>query len=384
MRGSVTDGLSPSQVSRYAGVNLRKDLPVQDRGTAASILVRLLVLLMASSPHTHVWADDRVFSIDINETERGGYELAFKKGRALGTQAATLPIKWDEVERQPGVFDPQPNWLAIANQFYPNVRMKLALGVHPIDTNQLRVPDDLKGRPFDDPLVIRRYLACLEWVLKQIPDCDLISIAVGNEIDAYLGHDRARWEAYTRFLNAAVEFLKARKPRVPVGTKIMFTGYGDVRLRSWVRAVNAKTDVWMVTYYPLNADFTVRDPKEVKTDVTWLLDAFQDKPFYFMETGYPSGAGCRSSEFKQAEFVHELFRTWDHHAKRIPYLNMTWLSDIPPTTTYQYTQYYGLDTSGFRGFLDSLGLRSWRGEGRDKLGYKALLEETRKRGWLQP
>jgi len=63
------------------------------------------------------------------------------------------------------------------------------------------MPADLAGTPFDDPAFIQRFKALLDYVLAQIPDLQLTSLAIGNEIDGYLGADK---EAF-RVLQAAAQ-----------------------------------------------------------------------------------------------------------------------------------------------------------------------------------
>ena len=323
----------------------------------------------------------RLLSVALNQPETGGFELSMAKAKEVGAQVVSIPLQWDENESEPGVFGSQPNWLAIANQYYPTRGMKLVLGINPIDTGRLRLPDDLAKRAFDDPLVIRRFKALLDWALSQVPDIELAALVIGNEIDGYLGADAVRWRAYTRFLNEMIAYVKTTRPRLVMGTKVMFFGFADKDKRKFVSTINQKTDAWMVTYYPLKSDFTVRNPKDVPRDMEWLVRHFPDKPLYFMEAGYPSGAVCASSEAKQAEFIRQLFRGWDRYDSRIGYVEITWLNDIPTSATDQYVQYYELEHPGFRGFLGTLGLRSWGGEGQDKAAFRALVEEANKRGW---
>lgn len=80
--------------------------------------------------------------------------------------------------------------------------MGLSLAINPIDTNVNRMPDDLKDVPFDDPLVIERYKQLLEFVFSQVPDLELSSFSIGNEIDAYLGSDPSMWNQYQLFFEA--------------------------------------------------------------------------------------------------------------------------------------------------------------------------------------
>ncbi len=65
-------------------------------------------------------------------------------------QFTSYSIAWDEIERRPVEFAPAPNWLAIVNDYRPVQGVPLALTIAPIDTNEVRLPDDLEGIAFDD------------------------------------------------------------------------------------------------------------------------------------------------------------------------------------------------------------------------------------------
>jgi hypothetical protein len=137
----------------------------------------------------------------------------------------------------------------------------------------------------------------------------------------------------------------------------------------------------MITYYPLQSDFTVRDPGVVHADFDRVLSLYPGRPVIFTEAGYPSSPDCSSSEEKQAAFVRNIFRAWDAHADQIRGVAFLWLHDISPESVATLTSYYGLHARGFRGYLSSLGMRTYPGVGRDKPAFAALAEEAKARGW---
>jgi hypothetical protein len=100
-----------------------------------------------------------------------------------------LAVYWDELETEPGVYNPNPNWLEIANLYYPAQDIQVSLTISVIGTNNLRLPPDLADKSFDDPAVIARFNNLLDYVAVQIPNLTLNSLAIGNEIDIYLGTD---------------------------------------------------------------------------------------------------------------------------------------------------------------------------------------------------
>ena len=291
-------------------------------------------------------------------------------------QFVELPQQWDEIEPEPGKFRNQ--WLDIANAYYPQVGVTLASSLNPIDTNSLRLPGDLKGKPLDHPDVIARYTKAVDYVLGRLSNTTLVAFSIGNEIDGFLGSDPARWAQYERFFKATAQHVRKKKPGVPVGTKVMLpSATGDVRRQ--VQAVNQHADAVFVTYYPLKGDFSVKPPTIVHDDIGAVVKLYDGKPVYFLEIGYPSSPGLGSSEKRQAEFVQEVFKAWDQHNAQVRAMNFIWLHDISTAEIDTYKQYYRVNARGFGEYLGTLGLRTHNGK--DKQAFKVLQQEAMVRGW---
>jgi hypothetical protein len=60
----------------------------------------------------------------------------------------------------------------------------------------------------------------------------------------------------------------------------------------------------------------------------------------------------------------------------------SWQTDRSPKEISDLTRYYAVSGSGFRGFLASLGLRTW--DGRLKPGWETLKHEAKARGFTAP
>ena len=125
---------------------------------------------------------------------------AFKLARDAGLEFIELPLAWDSIETAPGRY--HSKILTIANAFFPARNIKIFLTVNPIDTNNLRMPADLKNKAFDDPEVIDRYRRLLDYVFDHVGQLDLIGFGIGNEIDAYLANHKTRWQQYQKFYDA--------------------------------------------------------------------------------------------------------------------------------------------------------------------------------------
>ncbi|MBT7782008.1 MAG: hypothetical protein HN741_03680, partial [Anaerolineae bacterium] len=229
---------------------------------------------------------DRILAIDVTESVDGDYDAAINTAINAGAEAVSLSLFWDDIEIAPEEYSPDPDWLAIANAYYPTHNIALDLVITPIDTNQNRVPEDLKDLPFDDPAVIARFNKMLDYAFAQIPNLDLVSLSIGNEIDASLGTDGQKWAEFTAFFAETSAHARTLRPNLVVGTKGMFDGItGDST--KYFQEINAYSDAAFITYYPLNSDFTVREPNTVHEDFAKVIKIYPDKEIYFLELGYP-------------------------------------------------------------------------------------------------
>ncbi|MHC4862356.1 MAG: hypothetical protein ACYTDY_19950 [Planctomycetota bacterium] len=284
---------------------------------------------------------ERLLGVDVSEAADGDYGKAFHCARGAGMNAVSLSLSWGDVEKEPGKFDnPYP---AIANIYFPPQNVLVSLMIGPVDTVQDRRPRDLKGKPWDDPEVVARFKKLVDHVLGEMPDVKLACLAVGNEVDGTL-RGRKDWEQYTRFFKAIKAHVREKRKDLKVGVKIMFDGLTGDR-KDLAKKLNAEADVVLATYYPLNKDFTVKDPKVVQKD--WK----------------------------------ETFKAWDRHAARVRLVFFTWLHDMDPAGLDDMKKYYGVGDERFLDFLATLGLRHREGSGRDKEGFAALKREAKARGW---
>ena len=305
-----------------------------------------------------------------------GFGEAFALALDAGLEFIELPLAWDDVENAPGQYESKT--LKIANAFFPAQGVKIFLTVNPIDTNNLRMPADLKNRAFDDPKVIARYQQLLDYVFEQTGDLEIIGFGIGNEIDAYLANDPSRWEQYRKFYDAARQYVKNKRPGLKVGTKAMMYGHIFHHTEA-LKKMNRNSDLIMVTYYPLKGGFRLREPAVVHEHFKRLTAIYKDRPISMLEAGYPSSSYLGSSEQKQAVFIRELFAAWDKHRDQVLHMNFMWLHDVPDSKLKEFETYYGFSSREFIEFLATLGLRTHNGE--DKLAFNELKRQAQLRNW---
>jgi hypothetical protein len=348
------------------------------RTLAVCLLLTLGLLGCAQGEVKPLPKGERLLSIDLTWAENSDFGEAFVLAKAVGMQVTNVSVQWDELEPSPGQYTNPDALLQNANSFFPTQDISVSLMVGFIDTNNLRLPSDLIGKSFDDPEVIERFERLLDYVFAEIPNLELTSLAIGNEIDGYLGTDKKRWQEYSNFFREVSGYARSKRSDLVVGSKIGFGGLtGNVRDLS--KDLVQASDGVMLTYYPLNADFTVKDPSVVHEDFAKLVALFPDKPIYILEAGYPSSNLVGSSETLQAQFVQNVFRAWDKHAAHLKLIDFLWLHDISPEVVRDLGNYYGLDNGNFLEYLATLGLRTHRGEA--KPAFEMLQQEAEQRGW---
>lgn len=324
-------------------------------------------------PTDPVQKGDRLLGIAITEGSTD-FEESFSMVKDVGTQFIELPLNWDDIEKSPHEYGNQ--FLSIANMYYPSTGTKVLLTINPVDTNVLHLPEDLVNKNFDDPEVIERYNQLMDYVFSQIPDLDLVAVSIGNEIDAYLGEDPEKWEQYQRFFKETSKYIKEKD--VTIGCKTTFDA-ATKRNETEIKMLNQYSDVIMVNYYPLNADFSVKDPFVVHSDFDTLISLYPDKIIYITEAGYPSSSVLGSSESMQKEFIKEIFKAWDTHKSHIKLIDFVWLHDLSASQVDVFVEYYGVSAKNFREYLRTLGLRQYNGK--EKEAFVTLKKEAKIRRW---
>ena len=322
----------------------------------------------------------RRLSIDITMAQNNDYGAALTTAKQAGAGITSVSLAWDNIAA--GRRDAsKPDFLAIANAAYPPQKIDVTLILAVLDTNAKRVPPELASKPFDAPEMIASFKETLDFVFARIPQLSLTCLAIGNEIDHYLGKEASLWAQYTAFFAEAAAYARRKRPGVKVGAKMTFDGLTGASAR-FAETLNRSANVVMATYYPAKTAATLKTPAETRQDLTQMADVARKakKPLYLLECGCPSGALCGSSEAKQAEFVRTIFAAWDREQAAMPLISFTWLTDIPAPDVERFQKYYGVSAPAFADYLATLGLRTWAGKGQDKAAFIALKAEAKRRG----
>ncbi len=346
-------------------VTLGLTLPAQAQ-TAAPAAPRLLAISM--SP--------RLDPEPANDADLlGRYLEALNLASSAGAQGDVYTQTWKELEPSPGQF--RLDDLKNTTAYVAGARgFQVFFGLQVINTVAREVPPDLQNVPFDSPQMIGRFHALID-AIAPILDAHYLYLSIGNEVDGYLEtHDE--WAAYATFYNDAVAYIHQKVPHLQVGVTVGFDGARRDTPQQ-VEKLTANSDVVILTYYPFDADFRVRDPSAPLTDFPLMLALAGDKPLILQEVGYPTSALLGSSEQKQAEFVRSVFQAWSQAEGRIPLLNFFLEHDLTADICHQLVGYYGVSGQKFYDFLCTLGLIT--ADGRQKPAWQAFVDEAKKAGF---
>jgi len=335
---------------------------------------------------------DRAIGLDFITPAQSG-KWRDDLARELGADAATLRVAWSDLETAPGVFaGSMAPVLAVASAQFPGEGLRLNLTINPVSSALLAVPPDLKAAieqgtlRFSDAVVIERFKALLTFVHAQMPQVQLTSLQIGYEVDRFLNLAPLQfWADYGIFFAAASSHAKTLwGASLRVGLTATQAGLLTEPSRSLLQSLNGLTDEVSLTYMPRRSDGGAIEPADVRLDVEQVIALYYPKPIVFDAVGYPSSAFLGASITKQSQFLRAFFDVWDSYAALIPFASFTRLHDFSfPLANFEAlgSVSAGGDIRRETAFQQSLGLRTWDGDGVHKPAYETLRNLTFERGW---
>lgn len=273
----------------------------------------------------------------------------------------------------------------IANAYYPAYSKAVMLTIGTIDTNNKFVPSNFNAVDFDQASIRSAFKSMLDVLIPKIASTEIISLQIGNEVDVYLGTNSVAWSKYKTFFDDVSSYAKLLRPNLKVGVTTTLSGAISDSQKSLIQQLNTQADIVAVTYYPMNADFTMKNLSVIQTEIELLVSLYPTKPIYFQEIGYSSGSlYIQSSEEMQKNAVFEVFKVWDLYSTQIPVISWLNLTEWPTSTVDGYGTQYGLCPgvycNAFKEYLATLGVRSYS-TGQNKPALTEILQQTSTRGW---
>jgi len=332
----------------------------------------------------------RILGMDVKDIPSVPYASAYQLAMDMGVREVSVSLDWVSFENVAGNYIDPFNILPAIDSFYPFQVSETTLVLRPLDTPGPRLPTDLSALPYDDPAVITAFENFLFDLHSKLPNLNasgkLTRIQIGNEIDAYLGSDATRWAQWQTFFNAAkAKIISLWGTGVEVGSVVEYSVLLDAGKRTQYLNFLAGMDSATLTYYPLQADFTMRPPSTVTTDFDFIVNTIPNKPIVFQECGYPSSTINNSSEALQTDFISAVFEAWDTHRDRITLIDLAWQYDVSPTSVDQWVIDFGMSgqptENAFKAYLGTLGFSNF--DSSEKPALQRIKDELTKRRWTK-
>jgi len=326
--------------SRRTGPPLTDRDPVRTPPRApASPGGRLPLVGMDATPH------------DKSGSGKRGKLAALRQAYDAGATVLHTAPTWNAFERPNGQFDLSDEAEAIG-EFAEQFNLPIALNFRIVDTNQRSMPKAYAGWKFDDERMADRLRAALRALPQSFKRRSTI-VAIGNEINGYFRSHRDEIDAYGTLMRRVRDTLRTEFPNAQFTVNFTFSAVNEM---DRYREITSITDLASFTYYPLNADFTMRPPSELAGDVSRMLDAAGDQRLYIQEIGYASAERLRSSPALQAEFYSNVFNLMRERRDRIVGATFLFMSDLPRSVVDTLGAYYRLPNSeNFKAYLETLG-----------------------------
>ena len=294
--------------------------------------------------------------------------------RSAGTNGQFSSLLWSELEPNLNQYaaDKLQNFRNTM-QYADDNHLQLLVGFQMINTVAREVPAELSTVAWDDATMINRFKSLLDQLIPYM-GASVRYISLGNEVDLYFENGRSsEIPGFHVFVNTIQAYLHTQLPNAEVGVTVTAGGWLGGNVQTWLD-LTADTDVMIVTYYPLNGDFTVQDPVAPAAAFPALVQLAGDRNVVLQEVGYPTSSLLNSSESKQAEFIHQVFAAWRDSGQRIEFLNLFLLHDFSSDLVNTLTTYYGISDPKFVAYLATLGLRNT--DNTDKAAWPAVLQEA--------
>jgi len=337
----------------------------------ASLLVGGLVVCRAPGVQPPA-AGPRVLSItadprSVPTATLADAEAALDLAWAAGARGVALSFSWRELEASPGV--PRLGEIALAVDRAARRGLILRVAIDPIRDGVLETPDDLRGRRLDDVVVRKRFLKLVDSLAPILAD-RVRYLRVGSGLDMFLS-DPSHWDGYRAFYADVASEVHRRLHGVELGASVTYGGAVGPQAAQ-IQALNVGSDVWDLTYFPVDSRFQALAPGTVESALPAMVAAARGKPVV-VEVGYPEASALGGSLQEQADFVSRTLYAWQTEGGSIPFLSFHRLHDPTVEACAAEAAVDGRPDDGlFQAYLCSLGLR--QRDGIAKPAWRALVE----------
>lgn len=266
--------------------------------------------------------------------------------------------KWNELEPKKGDYKLDGLKFQVSEAKKHNLQIAYTLRL--IDTVARTMPADLQRKKWTDPEMEARVTRLIEALAPEFGG-RVKWFMLGNEIDGYFGRHPEEVQDFAQLYDRVSKRLKELVPDLLVSSTMMYGGIET--LDGLMRPLNGRFDFLAITYYPIRADFTMKDPSIVTNDFTRMRNAAAGRGVVLQEIGYATAAVNGSSEEKQAQFVSNVFSQLRANRDVFAAGSFFVLADLSDPFVKSLAQFYGIQNAPtFLGFLQSTGLFDLQGK----------------------
>jgi hypothetical protein len=300
-----------------------------------------------------------LIGIDANPAANGdfsqnGHEARLKQAISAGSRLLQINASWAELETAPKTysFDRLKIYLAWAEKY----NLDAVLTIKTVNSFELSVPSDLRGKPLDDATVKARFGALLTAIAPFL-GTRVKWVNLANEVDIYYGNRQSEIPIFKSFFQSAATKLESLKPKVFVGLVFSYDSFR--RYNATFQALEPLCKEVSFTYYALNEGFISRGSDAPANDLPVMVAAAKGRPLILTEVGSAS-AGSKTTAATQRDFLANVFQTLSTLGSKVTAASFYQMSDLPPAQLAAYANSYG-SSSAFAQYAGSLGLHDTAG-----------------------
>ena len=340
-------------------------------------MLLILLLLVCPTSGVSAGANQVLIGLDTNPPPSETYSPAtlrkwFKIGVDSGMTTVSLSPVWKNVEKTPGQYKLSDE--EFQSQLASDFKLPIYLNIRIIDTNNSGVPASYAQWSFADPRMAEKLEGLITALASQLHG-DIRWVSVGNEVNDYFSAHQDQIAAYRTLLDRIRPTLRKSFPHAEFTVDFTFAGLAG--LHKEFKPITDTVDFYSFTYYPMNPDFTFRNPDAARGDIHKMVEAAGNQKVFFQEIGYASSGQVDSSQEKQARFLKNVFAALREYRSHIIAAHFVWMSDIPLSLVDHFGDYYKLPNSEkFKGFLASLGY--FQRDGKPKAAWKVFVQDAPK------
>ncbi len=240
---------------------------------------------------------------DLGDSARMRLDDAIEAG--LG--GFTLYVDWPELEPTAGNFQ-FDRLLEDLDSLHAR-GLKTFLNITVGDIGERNLPSDLPADvEIDAPVVLSRFGALLDQLVPELAQRGVFLLGLGNEIDDRLdsASDSER-AAYVTFVNEARSRIMTLEPDLPVAITLTAAAVRDQG--PTFQAMQSAVDLTAVNFAPIDPDFFVLEPSDIRASLLEVLAAIPEGPIVIQELTCPSAEPMGASANWQGNCFDILLRT---------------------------------------------------------------------------